>query len=169
MSKKDFETFLNEKACVANPTDIDWNARKEEWLKSLNKFYDNVESWLKKYIDEGKIKIEKGKVTIREDHMGAYDADTRVLTIGDGLVLLHPIVTTLIGARGRVDIEGTKGTVKIILTNKYSKVWHPVITVGSTTLQLSEEWVWKIATPPPKVQFIELTSDTFFDALMEVA
>jgi hypothetical protein len=30
------------------------------------------------------------------------------------------------------------------------------------------EWDWKIATPPPRIQYINLEQDTFLEALMEV-
>ena len=31
-----------------------------------------------------------------------------------------------------------------------------------------EEMVWKIATPPPSIKYIELDADSFSDALLEV-
>lgn len=30
------------------------------------------------------------------------------------------------------------------------------------------EWDWKIATPPPRIKYIEVNEDSFFDLLMEV-
>jgi len=30
------------------------------------------------------------------------------------------------------------------------------------------EWAWKIATPPPRIKYIEVNAESFFDALMEV-
>ena len=31
-----------------------------------------------------------------------------------------------------------------------------------------EKDVWKISTPPPKIKYLELNENSFFDALMEV-
>jgi hypothetical protein len=31
------------------------------------------------------------------------------------------------------------------------------------------EWAWKIATSAPRIEYIELTQDSLFQALMEVA
>jgi hypothetical protein len=102
-----------------------------------------------------------------------------VLTIGADRVVLRPIGTLLFGVRGRVDMEGPNGTVKFILTGKRSNgirisasaapaSGRAAAPAPESEPDASEEWVWKIATAPPKVRFIELTSEAFFDALMEV-
>ena len=30
------------------------------------------------------------------------------------------------------------------------------------------QWLWKIASRPPKVSYLEITEETFFEAVMEV-
>ena len=136
-----------------------------------------MECWLKEYIAAGKISREQGEVTIEEDYIGTYKAPTRVFTIGVDRVRLRPIGTTLIGARGRVDMEGPKGAVKFILTGKHSngvRIFISEDSPGKSQVPAKpqheppEEWVWKIATPPPKVQFINLNSEAFLNAFMEV-
>jgi len=180
MTKQEFETFLEAKAIEAKtPNAIDWDARKQEWLDALQRFYDEVEIWLTDYLRSAKIGMERRDVTLEEENLGAYRAESRVLTIGANRVVLRPIGAQLVGARGRVDMEGPKGTVKFILTGKHSNGIRISVSVvppeGSAAAsarepqpESSEEWVWKIATPPPKVRFIELTPEAFFDALMEI-
>jgi hypothetical protein len=180
MTKQEFEIFLDEKEREAkNVPTIDWEARKQEWLKSLEKLYDDVNTWLKTYIESDKIRIEQGEVTLEEQHLAKYKAGTRTLYIGAEQVSLQPVGTLLIGARGRVDMEGPKGTVKFILTGKRSNGIRISMSVADSRQpapvrasnprqQEPEEWVWKIATPPPKVEFIELTAEVFMGALMEV-
>ena len=180
MTKQQFDTFLDTKAReTSSPEPIDWDTRKKEWLSSLDTLYGEVELWLKDYVDVNKIQMKRTDVTLQEEHLGTYRAESMVLMIGTDRVLLQPIGTLLIGTRGRVDMQGPKGTVKFILTGKYSNGIHISISVAAVAGSVPnpsrtaepeppEEWVWKIATQPPKVRFIELTSDTFFDALMEV-
>ena len=107
MTKHEFETFLETKASEAKtPNTIDWGARKQEWLGSLQKFYDEVEVWLSDYLKSDKIGMEPGEVTLEEENLGVYRAQSRVLTIGADRVVLRPIGTLLFGVRGRVDMEG---------------------------------------------------------------
>jgi hypothetical protein len=181
MTKQQFDRFLEEKERNAEPQKIiDWDARKQEWLESLKSFYELTEGWLTDYIKTGKIQIESSEVQIEEEYLGRYAAASRVLKIGSDKVVLRPIGTSLIGARGRVDMDGPKGSVKFILTGKGSDGIRISISVISADAKadsstdkrqperVNVEWVWKIATTPPSVRFIELTADTFFDALTEV-
>lgn len=180
MSKQEFEAVLNAKADAAKQqpqTPIDWNARRDKWLSSLVKFYEQLDSWLLEYVKAGKIKVEKSKIEIEEEHVGRYTVEVRVLNIGGEQVVFRPIGTLLIGAHGRVDMEGPKGVVKFILTGKNSNGVRISVTVrgeGEKPSALTpppeqvDELVWKIATPPPKVKFIELDSDSFFDSITEV-
>lgn len=180
MTKEDFDKFLDAKSREASSKKaINWQDRKNEWLASLKAFYEKVDIWISDYTDSGKIEISQCVIHLQEEHLGEYKAEMRILKIGSENAVLRPVGTLLIGARGRVDLEGPKGNIKFILTGKNSngirisiKVTEPGNeTLGSATtkeLEPEEEWVWKIATSPPKIQFIELDQDTFFDALTEV-
>jgi hypothetical protein len=173
MGKKQFEVFLNSKALEKKrERPIDWNATKREWLASLEAFYHEIEQWLAEYTASGKIEIERSEILLEEEQLGKYRAEMRVLKIGTDRVILRPIGTLLIAACGRVDMEGPKGTVKFILTGKNStgvKIsFSDGTSRGDEKAQRREELVWKIATPPPGVQFFELTPDSFFDALMKI-
>jgi hypothetical protein len=177
MSKKQFEKFLEAKSQEDDPIKaIDWIAKKEEWLASLDALYREIEQWLSEYITSGKIKMERFPIALEEEYLGKYTAEKCLLVIGADRVMLRPIGTLLIGASGRVDMEGPKGTVKFIRTGKTSNGIRISVSVVSDNkpndiprqAQPREEQVWKIATPPPRVRFIELTSDSFYDALMTV-
>lgn len=179
MSKEEFDRFVEAKSQQPGPKAIDWKNRKEEWLKALNCFYSQVEQWLSEYTKAGKIEVQECNIHLYEENLGEYIAGMRTIKIGPEVAILRPIGTLIIGARGRVDLEGPKGNIKFILTGKNSngirisiKVIEPSNeTPGSATAkepEPEEEWVWKIATSPPKIQFIELDQDTFFDALTEV-
>ena len=176
MTKKDFETFLESKVTEAAPQNtIDWQAQKQEWLDFLKRFYAEIDGWLKEYIAAKKISMKEQEISITEDYIGEYKAASRILKIGENQVTLRPIGTLLLGTRGRVDMEGPKGTVKFVLTGKKSNGIRITTSLDAKKTgskgskpEEPEEQVWKIATPPPKVQFIELTSESFFESLMGV-
>jgi hypothetical protein len=66
----------------------------------------------------------------------------------------------------------TTGKVKFVLVNKNAST--PKINVWIKGEQPPKEeakiiqWDWKIATPPPRIQYINLQQDTFLNALMEL-
>jgi hypothetical protein len=178
MTKDEFEKVLEQKARASTETPpIDWEARKRDWLEKLNSFYLTVEGYLAQFQKSGKVKLEKVKVPLKEDHIGEYQADSMTIFLGSDKVTLVPVGTLLFGARGRVDMTGDGGTVKFILTGKNSNGIKISVTISGENRQprealpppvAPEEFVWKIATPPPKVRFIDLQEETFFSALTEV-
>lgn len=157
---------------------IDWRAQREEWLRNLEEFYSIIDQYLAEFVQEGTVSITASSVFLTEERIGAYEAPSRTIFVGVNKVTLTPVGTLLIGARGRVDMTGPAGTAKFILTGKHSNGVRISVTVQSEATaqhqikqketEAKEEYAWKIATPPPRVQFIELTSDTFFNALTEV-
>jgi hypothetical protein len=177
MTKKEFEKFLETKT-HENPVQ-DQEAKKREWLASLAALYQDVEQWLAEYTRSRKIKIESAAVTLEEDYLGSYKAESRIITIGSDRVILKPIGTMVIAAYGRVDMDGPKGTVKLIRTSKKftgMRVTVSDVKIGSGAILPTrerrpvhlDELVWKIATPPPLIRFIDLTPNSFFEALMRV-
>lgn len=178
MTKDEFAKVLDQKVRASTETPpIDWEAKKRDWLEHLATLYLTVEGYLAQFQQSGKVKLEKGKVPLNEEHIGQYEADSMTILLGSDKVTLAPIGTLLIGAKGRVDMTGPAGTVKFILTGKHSTGIKISVTVSGEDRQARqappppvppEEFVWKIATPPPKVRFIPLQPETFFSALTEV-
>ena len=91
---------------------------------------------------------------------------------------MTPVGTFLIGAKGRVDVVGPAGRTRFVLVD--SKASGPTLKVTVNIGGKPERpvvvsqpgkinWVWKIATNPPTIQYIELTQESLFQALMEVA
>lgn len=179
MTKEEFKKVVEEKSRAAKEAPaIDWEATKREWLENLARFYLLVEGYLAEFQTEGNVKVERSQVTITEENLGQYQAESRSILIGDDKVNLVPIGTLLIGAKGRVDMVGPAGTAKFVLTGKHSNGIRISVSVrGETkTAQAApaeepaapEEFAWKLATPPPKVRFIDMEPETFFSALTEV-
>lgn len=176
MSNRTFDEFVEKQAKSSQEVKIDWSKKLEDWKEYLNSFYETVERFLEPYISTDKIKIEKADVELQEEYIGVYTVSRLLIRIGGNEVLLKPIGTNLIAAKGRVDMIGPKGQVKFVLVPKDSS--GPKITV-QTWVEGEEpppkpkqrevsEWAWKIATPPPRITYIELEEESFQSAMMEV-
>ncbi len=175
MSKKDFDIFIKKQAKTKSDKSIDWNAEKEEWLSHLSAFYKKVEDFLEEYINDGKVACEYENKTIFEEYIGSYPVQALNIKLGNHKLRLEPIGTNLIGAKGRVDLIGANGKVKFVLVSKNASTPKNKVSVwieGEESPEEEEpkviEWEWKIATPPPRIKYINLEQDTFLEALMEV-
>ena len=177
MSNSKFEDFLNRQNNQAQSATMDWDEQLHEWKKNLELFYNIIESFLKSYIDENKIKLTYRTKKIEEEDIGEYEVREALITLGSNYIKLVPIGTNLIGAKGRVDLIGPNGRIKFVFVNRTATT--PKITVQAG-LQSEEpftgekhpeetEWEWKIATAPPQINYFPLTKDSFFDSLMEVS
>ena len=175
MADTTFSTFIEQQAAAATgDLQVDWNQRREEWLQYLDQFYKQVEGFMREYIDQGKVCLQCGTKELHEEFIGDYSVHTMALHIGANKIVFDPVGTNLIGAKGRVDMQSAKGTVKFVLVpeNTANVGWRTRTFEGPDPLpepvQPVENWVWKIATPPPKVRCLELCKDSFQDAVMEV-
>lgn len=172
----DFDTFVKRQQPSREP--LDWAKIRDEWLRHLNELYDQIEAFLAKYIKKGEIKLNYDDITLTEEDIGSYGAREMILKIGRQEIRLTPIGTRLIGIKGRVDVKGPAGRTRFLLVN--SEESGPTIKVtvnysGKAEPRAEEDgpkrikWAWKIATSPPTIQYIELTPESLFQALMEVA
>lgn len=169
MGKKDFDEFLSQEPTNAYlEPQTDWGERRREWLNYLKEFYEQVEGFLSEYLASRDVSREYQEKLINEEMVGTYPVQALHLRIRGRDVILDPVGTNLIGARGRVDMTGPAATVRFVLIG-----WD-VIQVGTRPETGAEvetempEWVWKIATPPPRIRYLDLNADSFLDALMEV-
>ncbi len=174
MGKKDLQAFINtKKQNAVDEEKIDWEKHKDEWLQSLNEIYDQIESWLNDLKDSA-ISFEYKNKEINEEHIGIYNANNMIIKIASEQILLKPIGTLLIGSKGRIDMKGKNGIIKFVLVPKQScgpsiKLDIAVDDKPKPNEKKEEpEWVWKISTPPPAIKYIELDSDSFSDAVLEV-
>jgi len=176
MRKKDFETFLEKQASEdkRNKT-IDWTKETQDWLGQIDEFYRTVLGWLKEYVDEGRIQILFDPTTLNEEYIGSYETQRLLLRMASHEVVFAPIGTLLVGARGRIDMTGIAGTVRFVLVDK--EMAGMSITVRESTDKDAQgtgkdkkqiNWMWKISTPPPSINLIELNAESFFDSLLQI-
>ena len=163
MTKEAFKAFVAEKVAEANNEPVDWEGQKKDWLFHLAQLNNRVTSWLTPYITNHSVRLGQEMEPLVEENIGSYFAPMMTITIGNDLVKLVPIGTLLIGARGRVDMTGPKGVARLVIVPKNST--GPQVRVEPPPVS---EWVWKLASAPPKITFVELTEESFLDALMGV-
>lgn len=175
MGKQDLQAFINAKKKKASKDDINWDKKRDEWLHLIKELYDNIEVWLSELEDNDAVSWEYKNKEIIEEYIGIYETKKMIIRIAYEQVSLEPIGTLLIGSKGRIDMVGKNGTIKLVLvpqsaTGPSIKVEIDVDGEGEKVKdeELPTKWIWKIATPPPSIQYIKLNSDSFSDALLEV-
>ena len=168
MGKQDLQAFINNRRQIDEEAQIDWNQVKLEWLNKLKELYKSVENWL---TDLDAVKIYYSDIELNEENIGIYAAKKMIITISDEQVLLEPVGTRVIGVKGRVDMNGKSGKVRILLVPKDSQGPSIKINISNKNkkneLTIPKEWRWKLATQPPVMKYIELDGDSFSDALLE--
>lgn len=177
MGRKNFEEYL-ESQKDTNKNDINWDLKKEEWIEEVNSFLKQIGNYFTNYKDN--VVINEQSFTINEEYLGSYEIKKLILNFNSDTVIFTPVGRNIIGARGRIDMEGKAGKVKFVLvgeetqspniissiiTSKQEQEEHEKSLIKTTN---KEKNIWKIATPPPKIKYLELNEDSFFDALMEV-
>jgi hypothetical protein len=175
-SKTEFDAFVQ--AQQGAQSDIDWSKQRDEWLAYLNELYHQIESLLGDYIQSGQILHRYQDVELNEEEIGAYRARRLLIKIGAKEIVLEPIGTLLIGAKGRVDVTGPAGRTRFMLVDQHATGPRIKASVAQMpprrppapeSQQRTPQWTWKIVTSPPNIQYIELTRDSLFRVLMEVA
>lgn len=151
---------------------------KQLWLDQLAQLYLFVDEALAEFIVQEQIQVTRRSVDLYEEQLGAYSAQAATIRIGRQIVELEPIGTFLIGARGRVNMNGPRGIARFIIVSKdaSSPRWRVDIQspgqAGSASSPPEafkpEDWVWKISTPAPRISYIELTPESFQEMLMGV-
>ena len=180
MGKEKFEEYLKTQQNTQDKT-IDWELKKEEWIKEVETFLEQIKCYFENYKES--VVINEQSLTINEEYLGSYTSKKLIVRFNNDTVTFTPIGRNIIGAKGRVDMEGKAGKVKFVLVGENSQS-PQIITTTITNEQEQKEYdekmrkmdeiakqeknAWKISTPPPKIKYIELDENSFFDALMEV-
>jgi len=174
----DFGEFVKrQQAGSAEAERTDWAAERDEWLGRLKELYDQTESFLTDYIKSAEIKINYRDIELNEENIGSYTTRQMVLKIGRQEITMTPIGTLFLYTKGRVDVVGPAGRTHLLLVDREASgpPRKVTISIGKPESPAAQgapkriKWAWKIATRPPSIQYIELTQQSFFQALMEVA
>jgi len=166
MSKQAFDKMLSQHEKVEKESQIDWEKKKKEWLKFIDDFYQSVENWLKPYEKQEKLKLSYSTSVLSEEHIGSYQIKNMTIVFADQQVRIEPVGTLLIGTKGRIDMEGSRGRVQFLLADKESKGMK--IDVSAEKRKVPD-WTWKIVIRDSRhIAYDEFNEDNFFSALMEI-
>ena len=157
--------------------------QKREWLAHLQHLHDQVHLYLKPYIDNGSILLDTSPVDLNEEGLGSYVAERLNITIGSQEVTLMPIGTMLIGTKGRVDVQGSRGKARLTLIDKNVNDARQLIKVNVQVVRPEQkaltpepakppgqiDWAWKLVSAPPNTTFIDLNKDSFLAMIQEVS
>lgn len=170
MTNDKFMAFLQ--TSKAFKPSINWEKKKTDWVEQVNDLYRFIEQSLSSF--DGDIELERKPIELNEEFVGRYDTENLILRLPSAEVLFNPRGLNVIGAQGRVDVDGPMGKVKLVLVPKSASKVEINVNVESELMphdsQSSphEDIVWKIATPAPNIRFIDLTQENLLDAIMEV-
>ncbi len=168
-----FDQFVDQLTLSDQQAKEDYSRELNEWKKYLESLYNDIASYLKPYLDSGKIKIRYDDKQISEEEVGLYTVKSATISIGSQSILLDPIGAFIIAARGRVDMVGPRGAVRLVLVDKNSSgpriKAHTLIRDAEPPVPPAVlEWSWKIVTEPPDIRYIDLDQDVFQKAMMSV-
>ena len=97
------------------------------------------------------VKCEKLPIEVTEDFIGTYDTNELRLIVGDDVVTFKPVGTTVIGAAGRVDLQGDRDIIPLI--------WRPGDEAG--------DWQFLLQRVP-RVVTVPLDEGALAEALQRV-
>jgi hypothetical protein len=178
MARSDFDRFVQRKKNEESlSTANERKQRLDEWREYLEILYADVKKYLDPYIKGGTAKIEYHSIDLNEEFSGPYTVQQLLIRFGISTIVFRPIGTMLIGSKGRVDVHGPRGIVRLSLIDKHVTQASQLIQIrvmSSVQPDLPPEpakieWVWKISSPPPQMTFTDLTEDSFFDLILSVA
>jgi len=149
----ELETFLRNKKARYNTQRvvIDREGNQKIWLAGLKKLYTNINTWLNSLIQENVVTVNYEEITLAEDFLEPYRVENMHITAGTELVSLKPMGMNVIGAAGRVDMEGEESTVMLVLLPE--KI---------------NNYQWYIVVRTPQKNYFPLVKESFTDALEQV-
>ncbi|MEB3311731.1 MAG: hypothetical protein VKJ02_16015 [Snowella sp.] len=164
---KQFEDFLTRQEFENNESlAIDDEKDKQKWVAEIDDFYEIIQGFIHEYLKQGKIRQEWQKIQLQEDFFGEYEVKQLMLKIGKKRLIFKPIGRFVVGCRGRIDLFSDLGSIRFLLVPQHFD--KPQDYFLGELLNPNIKWTWKIATPPPSTQYLEITGENFFNALMEI-
>jgi hypothetical protein len=106
--------FLRIRKQQAASPEIDWQAKKDKWVRSVESLYAIVQEMLRDSIASKDVTIRTFDTQVSEDFIGTYSIPVLEMTVGTERVEFRPKGVTVIGASGRVDIRGERDTVTLL-------------------------------------------------------
>lgn len=106
--------FLRIRKQQAASPEIDWQAKRDTWVRSVESLYAAVQEMLRGSIASKDVAVRTFDTKVTEDFVGTYSIPVLEMTVGHERVEFRPKGITVIGASGRVDIRGERDTVTLL-------------------------------------------------------
>jgi hypothetical protein len=106
--------FIRSRHEQAGRPEIDWQAKKDRWIRSVGELYTHVQAMLRESVESRDVTLRTFDVDVTEDFIGSYKIPVLELSVGDERVEFRPKGVNVIGAAGRVDIRGERDTVTLV-------------------------------------------------------
>jgi len=130
-------TSHQNRAAKASGQQVNWQARRVKWLETLVTLFETIQSELI-FAGVEPDHIQDTRHTITEESLGTYDAPGLMVQIGTGRVTFTPIGSVVIGGYGRVDVDGPRGSVKLIAVDA-----DPYHDPADKTPLHQRTWTWQ--------------------------
>lgn len=111
---KAFENFLKQKSNLDKPTNL--IRKRNLWVKKVDNLYAEIQKWFKKYNENMTFVVSE--MELREDFLGTYKINYLIIKIGKSIIYLRPKAMNIIGAKGRIDMEGPNGSIMLLINGK---------------------------------------------------
>jgi hypothetical protein len=113
MTQDQLQKFFQEKKQKAMPTGTDWAAKRDAWIAAVNHLYRTIED---DYLKAAKAEVEitRRDKDVTENYVGQYQVKELVLRVGDEEVVFSPKGVNIVGALGRIDVQGDRGEATIV-------------------------------------------------------
>ena len=144
MAKDLLRKFFQKKKQKAKPVDIDWASKRDAWIKAVKALYETIEDDYLKAV-KGDVEITHPEKVVSENYIGEYRIPELILRAGDEQIVFSPKGVNIVGAQGRIDLEGDRGEATI--------VW-----------QGGDRWSI-VASRVPTLRLVPLTADSLAELL----
>src|ERR1022692_2693676 len=92
--------FLRSRKEQAAKPEINWQARKDNWVRSVEGLYALVRKMLRKSIESKDVSVRTFDLEVTEDYIGTYTIPALELNVGAERVEFRPKGIMVLGAEG---------------------------------------------------------------------
>ena len=112
----ELKDFLLSRQQHSPASEIDWEARRQEWIDAVDQLFRKVTGeLLAESISQRLVTVSRAEKVIKEEYLGTYRAPELILDINGETVRFSPKGRNIIGAKGRVDLIGELDAMTLIL------------------------------------------------------
>jgi len=106
--------FIRSRAEHAAKPEVNWQAKKSDWVRSVEDLYALVRKMLRMSIESKDVSVRTFDMDVTEDYVGTYTIPALELMVGGERVEFRPKGVVVVGVAGRVDIRGGRDTVTLV-------------------------------------------------------